>query len=86
MENLRKMNISLTTKLKASCSSELIDVERSRVESMKKQLERLCVHIQQSEQKYIDTISVYRSHLLKAASVSICEYRRSASFWHCSPV
>jgi len=35
---------------------------------MKKQLERLCVHIQQSEEKYIDTISVYRSHLLKAAS------------------
>jgi len=68
IENIRKTNVSLTTKLKSSCSSELIDVERSRVESMKKQLERLCLHIEQSEQKYIDTISVYRSHLLKAAS------------------
>jgi len=60
LEKSRKTTASLQRRLRSP--------HHDHTEAMKKQLERLCVHIQQSEEKYIETISVYRSHLLKAAS------------------
>ncbi|XP_078484393.1 uncharacterized protein LOC100181379 isoform X3 [Ciona intestinalis] len=41
--------------------------EHEKINSMNQQLETLCLHIQESERKYNQTISVYRRHLLRAA-------------------
>uniref|UniRef100_H2Z600 Uncharacterized protein n=1 Tax=Ciona savignyi TaxID=51511 RepID=H2Z600_CIOSA len=62
-----KLNIhELNSKL-GSLDLQYGMVEKEKINSMNQQLETLCLHIEESERKYKQTISVYRRHLLRAA-------------------
>nr|XP_018671543.1 ankycorbin-like [Ciona intestinalis] len=60
--NIKELNGKL-----ASLDLQYGKVEHEKINSMNQQLETLCLHIQESERKYNQTISVYRRHLLRAA-------------------
>nr|CAB3265415.1 ankycorbin-like [Phallusia mammillata] len=67
VSSLRRSKKELSTQLGSLKIYGFNDAERKRIDSMQKQLDHLCKHIQSSEEDYNHTIAIYRSHLLKAA-------------------